>query len=88
MRRRWRVELAGGVLTWIPAAIALGLVVLGVLPDQEPALYFLAAALLLLLAAIMLLQSVFRVGFSAWGLPADGVGTIDPPAAAPGSEKD
>jgi hypothetical protein len=69
MRRRWKAELAVGVVTWIPATVALALVVLGVFPDQERALYFLAVALILALAPILLLQGVFRVGFTAWGLP-------------------
>ncbi len=69
MRRRWKGELAAGVVTWIPATVALVLVILGVLPEQEGALYFLAAALFLLLAALILLMAVFRVGFSAFGAP-------------------
>ena len=78
IRRRWKGELATGVVSWIPATVALGLVILGVLPEQEAALYFLAAALLLLGAALLLLQSVFRVGFAAWGLPRAGDG-VDAP---------
>ena len=49
MRRRWKGELAVGVVTWLPAIVALGLVILGVIPEQDAALYFLAAALILLL---------------------------------------
>ncbi len=75
IRRRWKAELAGGVVTWIPATVALVLVILGVLPEQEGALYFLAAALLLLLAALLLLMAVFGVELSAFGVarPGDGV---------------
>ncbi len=72
IRRRWKGELAGGVVSWIPATVALGLVILGVLPEQEAALYFLAAALFLVLAALLLLMAVFRVGFAAWGVPRAG----------------
>jgi hypothetical protein len=61
MRRRWKVELAG-VVTWIPATVALVLVILGVLPEHEGALYFLAAVLFLLLAALLLLMTIFGVG--------------------------
>lgn len=42
--------------------MALGLVILGVLPEQEAALYFLAVALLLLLPALLLLMAIFHVG--------------------------
>ena len=82
MRRRWKGELAAGAVTWIPATVALGLVILGVLPDQEAALYFLAAALFLLLAAILLLMIVFGVQLSAWGVPRTGDGVNTPSAAS------
>lgn len=82
MRRRWKGELAVGAVTWIPATVALGLVILGVLPEQEAALYFLAAALFLLLAAILLLMIVFGVQLSAWGVSRAGEGA-DPQSAAP-----
>lgn len=72
MRRRWKGELSAGVVTWLPATVALVLVILGVLPEHEGALYFLAAALFLLLAALILLMAVFRVGFSAFGMPRAG----------------
>jgi hypothetical protein len=71
IRRRWKGEL-GNVVTVLPGAIALGLVILGVLPEQEAALYFLAVALILLLAALLLLQAVFRTGYAAWGVAQDG----------------
>ena len=58
------------------------LVILGVLPEQDGALYFLAAALFLLLAALILLMAVFRVGFSAFGVPRVGEGADAPPAEA------
>jgi len=82
IRRRWKGELAGGVVTWIPATVALVLVILGVLPEQEGALYFLAAALILLLAALLLLMAVFGVGFSAFGVPRAGDGADAPIAPA------
>jgi hypothetical protein len=81
MRRRWKGELAVGAVTWIPAIVALGLVILGVLPEQEAALYFLAAALFLLLCAILLLMIVFGVQLSAWGVPRTGE-RADAPSAA------
>jgi hypothetical protein len=56
-------------------------VILGVLPEQEAGLYFLAAALMLLMAALLLLQAVFRVGYAAWGVPRTGDG-MDAPSAA------
>lgn len=59
---RWRGELIGAAI-WLPANLALVLVVLGFLPDQEAALYFAAAALFLLFDAVLLLMMVFRVGF-------------------------
>jgi cation transport ATPase len=83
IRRRWKGELAVGVLTSIPATLAFALVILGVLPEQEAALYFLAAALTLLLAALLLLQAVFGVGYVVWGVPRTGDGA-DAPSAAPG----
>ena len=66
MRVRWRGEVIGLVI-WLPANVALVLVVLGLLPDQEAALYFAAAALFLLFDAILLLMRVFRVGFPRTG---------------------
>jgi hypothetical protein len=83
IRRRWRGELAGGIVSWIPATVALGLVILGVLPEQEAALYFLAAVLVLVLAALLLLMAVFRVGFAAWGVTRTGEDADTPPMAAP-----
>jgi hypothetical protein len=76
LRARWRGELIAAAI-WLPANVALVLVVLGVLPDQDAALYFAAAALFLLMDAVMLLMMVFRVGFP---------GTVDtPPDAAAGT---
>ena len=86
IRQRWKGELAVGGLTVIPATIALALVILGVLPEQEAALYFLAAALMLLLAALLLLQAVFRVGYAAWGVPRPGE-VVDAPAAPSAPER-
>ena len=78
MRRRWRSELAAGVVTWIPATIALVLVMLGVFPEQDAALYFLAAVLFLLMAALLLLSAVFRVGFTAFPAPSVEIGAEAP----------
>ena len=65
--RAW-VELAGA-LVWLPATVALVLVVLGVLPDQEAALYFAAVVLFLLMDALFLLMIVFRVGLPTGARP-------------------
>jgi len=63
LRARAQLELAG-VAFWLPATVALVLVVLGGLPDQEAALYFAAMVLLLLMDAFFLLTIVFRVGIA------------------------
>ncbi len=68
IRARWRGELVGAAI-WLPANLALVLVVLGSFPDQEAALYFAAAALFLLFTAVLLLMMVFRVGFPMTGSP-------------------
>ena len=78
IRRRWKGELRVGIVTWLPATVALVLVILGVLPEQEGALYFLAAALFLLLAALLLLMAIFGVGMSAFGVPRPGDGADAP----------
>ena len=49
-----------GVPFWLPAVIALGLILLGVLPDLESALYFAAIVLVLFMAAVLLLVAVNR----------------------------
>jgi hypothetical protein len=82
IRKRWKGELVVGVVTTIPATVALVLIILGVLPEHEEALYFLAAALFLLLAALLLLMAVFGVGFSAFGVPRAGEGADAPVAPA------
>jgi hypothetical protein len=82
LKRRWRQELAAGVVTWIPATLLLVLVVLGVLPEQEGGLYFLAAALFLLLAALLLLSTVFRVGFTTLRVPGSAIGEESPASRA------
>jgi hypothetical protein len=56
-RTRAKYELAA-VPLWLPAIIALVVIVLGVLPDLEPALYFAAVVLLLLMDALILLLMV------------------------------
>jgi hypothetical protein len=68
MRARARVELAGAVI-WLPATVALVLVVLGVLANQEAALYFAAVVLFLMMDALLLLMIVFRVGLPTGAQP-------------------
>jgi hypothetical protein len=46
----------------VPAQIALILVVLGLFPDVEPALYLTAVVLLLFEAAVILVMLVYRQG--------------------------
>jgi len=61
MPRRSRVQMELiGVPFWLPAVIALGLILLGVLPDLESALYFAAIVLVLFMAAVLLLVAVNR----------------------------
>jgi hypothetical protein len=52
-------EEAVGALLFVPMLAGLIVVVLGLLPDQEAALYFTAVALGLFIAAFMLLALVF-----------------------------
>ena len=54
-----------GALFWLPMSAALILVVLGVLPGQEAALYFAALVLLLLFDAVMVLALV-TTGAPSW----------------------
>ena len=63
LRARAQVELAGAAF-WLPATVALALVILGVLPEREPALYLAAIVLILLMDAFFLLTIVFRVGIA------------------------
>jgi hypothetical protein len=67
---RARQELVG-VPFWVPMNVALVLVVLGVLPDQEAALYFAALVLLLLFDAGMVLLLVIT-GARPWKAPVNG----------------
>jgi hypothetical protein len=53
---------AVSALLYVPMQIALVLVVLGLFPDQEPALYLTAVGLLLVLAASFLLSLAFSFG--------------------------
>ncbi len=57
--RRVIGEEALGALFYLPMMVALIVVVLGLVPDQEPALYFAAVSLGLFMAAFMLLGLVF-----------------------------
>ncbi len=68
LRARAGVELVG-VAVWLPATVALVLVVLGVVPDQEAALYFAAVVLFLMMDALLLLMIVFRVGLPTGAQP-------------------
>ena len=81
LRARAKVELAGAAV-WLPATIALVLVVLGVLPDQEAALYFAAVVLFLLMDALLLLMIVFRVGLPTGAQPRPGEAGHAPGSAA------
>jgi hypothetical protein len=60
---RARAEIVRGtaanMLLFVPVVIALVLVVLGLLPDHEPALYFTAVGLILFLDALNLVLLVF-----------------------------
>jgi hypothetical protein len=58
-RARFIAEEATGAVLWVPMLAALILIVLGLVPDQEPALYFTAVALGLFLAVLGLLLMVF-----------------------------
>jgi hypothetical protein len=60
-RTRVWVEVVTAAL-WAPMTVALVAIVLGLLPDQEPALYFASVVLLLFMDAWMLLLLVFSVG--------------------------
>jgi hypothetical protein len=66
-KTRARQELMG-VPFWLPMTIALILVVLGVLPDYEEALYFGALVILLLFTAAAVLLVVVT-GAAAWKVP-------------------
>jgi hypothetical protein len=67
---RARQELIG-VPFWLPMNIALVLIVLGVLPVHEEALYFAALVLLLLFDASLVLLVVIT-GAAAWKAPVSG----------------
>jgi len=58
-RRQYVLEAAGNTLLVVAILAALVLVVLGLLPDQEPALYLTAVVLGLFLAAMSLLFLVY-----------------------------
>jgi len=60
-RTRVWVEVVSAAL-WAPMTVALAAIVLGLLPDQEPALYFASVVLLLFMDAWLLLLLVFSVG--------------------------
>jgi hypothetical protein len=60
-KARVKYELVA-VPLWVPANIALLLILLGVLPDLEAALYLAAVVLILLMDALILLFVVNQVG--------------------------
>jgi hypothetical protein len=60
-RTRVWVEVVTAAL-WAPMTVALAAIVLGLLPDQEPALYLASVVLLLFMDAWLLLLLVFSVG--------------------------
>ena len=60
-RARWRYETIG-LITWLPANLAFVVILLGVRPDLEPALYFAATVLFLVMDAGILLMAVLRLG--------------------------
>ena len=66
LRIRWRVEI-GAAFLWMPMNIALILIVLGLLPEQEAALYLAAVVLLLFMDALLLLMMVISGGGRATG---------------------
>jgi hypothetical protein len=78
LKARARMEIMGAFL-WVPMNVALVLVVLGVVPEQEPALYFAAVAFLLFMDAFALLTMVMSLGRTQ---VASGVVTLSP---TPGS---
>ncbi len=57
LRTRARMEIVAAIV-WGPMIIGLIVIVLGLLPDQEPALYFTAVALNLVMAILILLVVV------------------------------
>jgi len=57
-----------GALFWLPMNVALVMVILGVLPGQQAALYFAALVLLLLFDAVMVL-AVATTGAPSWRAP-------------------
>ncbi len=61
LKARWRLELVG-LLILLPMHVALVLILLGVLPDLEAALYFAALVLLLLMVTVELLWVVITGG--------------------------
>lgn len=63
-RARWRHEWIG-LFTWLPANVAFVVILLGVRPDLEPALYFAATVLFLVMDAAILLMAVLRLGITA-----------------------
>jgi hypothetical protein len=62
LKARWRMELVVGVLILLPMHVALAVILVGVAPDLEAALYFAALALLLVLDTFMLLWVVVSGG--------------------------
>jgi len=62
MRARWQMELIFGILVILPMNLALIVILLGVLPDLEAALYFTSLVLLLFTDTLLLLFMVTSGG--------------------------
>jgi hypothetical protein len=62
LKARWRLELVFGVLVLLPMHVALVLILLGVLPELEAALYFAALTLLLVMVTIQMVLLVATGG--------------------------
>jgi hypothetical protein len=62
LKARWQAELVFGLLLILPMNLALIVILLGVLPDLEAALYFAALVLLLFTDTLMLLFMVTSGG--------------------------
>jgi hypothetical protein len=62
LKARWRLELVFALLVTIPMHLALVLILLGVSPDLEAALYFAALVLLLVMVMFELLWLVVTGG--------------------------
>jgi len=62
LKARWRLELVFGLLIMLPMHVALVLILLGVVPEVEAGLYFLALVLLLVMVTAEMLWMVVTGG--------------------------